>query len=142
MCYTLMYIEHKCHACHVGLVTNASPRTHCRGRRREVDDGRLLSRVDDGAAVLDLRYRAGRRSPAGGGGRVANVAWVAAARAVVGERRAHRQEGEQGEDRGHLERTELTEITNGDFLPAATARRSICPQLIIIIIIRRSQRTD
>ena len=63
-------------------------------------DGRLLARVDDGAAVLDLRDRSGRPRPRRSGrGPVVAVAAVA----VVGERRAHRQEGEQGEDRGHLE---------------------------------------
>ena len=73
-------------------------------------DGRLLSGVDDGAAVLDLRDRAGRRARrtyAGGGPRV-----TVAAGAVVGERRAHRQEGEQGEDRGHLEWPEFIELIN------------------------------
>ena len=74
-------------------------------------DGRLLSGVHDGAAVLDLRDRAGRRARrtyAGGWPRV-----TVAAGAVVGERRAHRQEGEQGEDRGHLEWwTEFIELIN------------------------------
>ena len=79
-------------------------KTH-RGRRRgEVNDGRLLARVDDGAAVLDLGDGAGRpRSAGAADGRWRVAVAAVAAGAVVGESRAHRQEGEQGEDRGHLE---------------------------------------